>query len=320
MKPFTLFMLISIVFLTGCLPTYLSPTPSWSLSETPALPTDIPTAFLFSSPTFTETTSDPTPLAPSITVTTFEASSTATSTPIPLPSLLPPTLLPTPIAQPKADSAAIQFYAPGPLSKVTSPLTFYGYAIPGHDNLAQAELFGEDGRLLASELLRLGDGATWVFFSWRFPFDVRGVGELGRLSLSTRDAYGRLTALQSVHLLLLSMGPEIINPPEERKERCVLETPTARQILSKGQVNVRGKMRPYNDLPIVVELIGRNGQVLAAQAILVLPDPRNLYVPFSVELTYSVTSFTDALLTVRQDDHRIPGIMYLFSRQIYLNP
>lgn len=307
-----------MVFLVGCLPALALPEPSPTLPVFSASP--IASLTLFSSPTPTE---EPTPApSPTETGTPLEAEMTSTvaATLVPLPTLLPPTPLSTPVEQPIAGSAAIQFYSPGPLSKVTSPLSFYGYAIPGDKSLATVELYGEDGRLLASELLRLGQGARWAFFSWSFAFEVRGVGELGRLSFSTRDAYGRLTALQSLHLLLLSVGPQSINLPEEPKERCQIETPTTRQVLSQGRVLVRGKMRPYNDLPLVIALVGRDGSILSSQTIRVVPDPRDLYVPFSAELPYSVSSFTDVLLTVQQSDHRIPGLFYLYSRQIYLNP
>jgi hypothetical protein len=168
-------------------------------------------------------------------------------------------------------SAAIQFYLPGPMSRVTSPVTFAGYAVPGFYHKGLIELYGEDGSLLASEILQLNTDYKWAYFSWSLSFEARGAGELGRLSLSTRDQYARLTAVQSVHLLLLPDGGEIINPSGSLMERCVITAPIAGKRISGGTVSVSGEMQPYNDLPLVVELIDRNGTSLGSVLVPILP-------------------------------------------------
>jgi hypothetical protein len=213
----------------------------------------------------------------------------------------------------------IQFYSPGPLSRVTSPVRFYGYAVPGHDSQGVIELIGEDGALLASELLQLNTSYKWAFFSWSLGFKTRGAGELARLTLTTRDEYGRRTAVQSVHLILLPDGMEVINPPGDLSERCVIESPAVGKRISGGTVLVSGEMRPYNSLPLLVELIAGDGTVLASQLV-PLPNANGLYVPFQAELAYSVSKFTPVLLAVSQPDDRIGGTMYLYSQEINLNP
>ncbi len=237
----------------------------------------------------------------------------------PLPSLAPPTLQPTSIPQPEAGSAAIQFYSPGPLSRVTSPVVFYGYAIPGYNSKGVIELIGEDGSLLASELLQLNTFYKWAYFYWTLPFQARGAGELARLTLTTRDEHGRPTAVQSVHLILLPDGFEVINPPGDLSERCVIESPAAGKRVSGGTVSVSGEMRPYNSLPLIVELVAGDGSVLASQLVPIQPN-YGYYVPFQVTLTYSVSEYTPVLLTISQPDERIGGTMYLYSQEINLNP
>jgi hypothetical protein len=237
-----------------------------------------------------------------------------------LPTLTNPTAPATSFPPPEAQSAAIQFYVPGPMSQVTSPVHFYGYAIPGYNDKGRIQLYGEDGALLDSEVLQLNTAYKWAFFSWSLPFEVRGAGELGRLSLSTRDQYGRLTALQSVHLLLLPNGSEVVNPPGSLAERCVIESPVAGKRISGGNVSVSGEMQPYNSLPLVVELVARDGSSLGSSLVSVNPGQAGTFIAFQVDIPYSVTTYNPVLLTVSQNDDRIGGTMYLYSQEIYLNP
>jgi len=52
----------------------------------------------------------------------------------------------------------------------------------------------------------------------------------------------------------------------------------------------------------------------------VTPAADDSYVPFQVTLPYYLSHGAWALLTVSQPDDRIGGTMYLYSREIYLNP
>lgn len=244
-----------------------------------------------------------------------------TQTLLPLPTLvLPVTPGASPVPQPSADSGAIQILGPGPLSKIVGPLKAFGYAVPGYKNMGSLNLYGEDGHLLASQLLQLNTPYKWAAFYWELSYHIDSVGELGRLSLSTQDEYGRLTAVNSVHLLLLSDGQSILTPPDNLKERCVIEQPAAGQRLSGGILTVSGKMRPYNNLPLTVDLVARDGAVIGTQLVPITPAADDSYVPFHAALQYRIAQGTWALLVVRQFDDRIGGIMYLYSQEILLNP
>jgi hypothetical protein len=50
------------------------------------------------------------------------------------------------------------------------------------------------------------------------------------------------------------------------------------------------------------------------------PAADDSYVPFQVNLPYTISSGAWALMTVSQPDDRIAGTMYLSSREIYLYP
>ena len=244
-----------------------------------------------------------------------------TDTPLPLPTLeLPPTPDATSVSQPSVNSGAIQILSPGPLSKIVSSVEVHGFAVPGYENKGNLDLYGEDGRLLASQLLQLNTPYKWAIFYWNLTFHSRSAGELGRLSLSTKDEYGRVIAVNSVHLLLLSEGLSILNPPGNLQERCVVDKPVAGQRLSGGVLRVSGKMRPNNNLPLTVSLISRDAVVIGTQVVPISPAPDDGYVSFLVDLPYRIPDARWALLTVSQFDDRISGIMYLYSREIFLNP
>ncbi|MEO0248688.1 MAG: hypothetical protein ABIN58_03920 [candidate division WOR-3 bacterium] len=175
--------------------------------------------------------------------------------------------------------------------------------------------------MLAAQELTLfrSPESRWSFVIWKLPFEVRGLGELGRLTVSTQDSYGRLTSLYSLHLLLLAEGDSILTPPDTPNERCILETPAARQSVSGGSVPVSGRMRPFNDQPVVVELIAQDQTLLGSQEINVPIAPDGGYVPFHVDVPYTINRGMWALLVLRQADHRIPGLMYLYSQEIFLS-
>jgi hypothetical protein len=310
-----------LLLLTACVPAPLTALPT--LVRIPDTP--IPTA----PPTPTATPNLPLPTLELVTPTQPEASPTPESIPesistdtlLPIPTLnLPPTLAATAIPKPSADSGVIQILSPGPFSKIVSPVKVYGYAVPGHDDKGSLELYGEDGHLLASQLLQLYTPYKWASFAWEMSFDIHSIGELGRLTLSTQDDYGRVNAVNSVHLLLLAEGASIINQPGDLRERCVISLPAAGQRLSGGVLTVSGKMRPFNNLPLTLELVGRDGSVIGTQSVAISTIPNDDGVPFRVDMHYSISNATWALLSLRQNDDRIGGLMYLYSQEIFLNP
>lgn len=310
--------LLSIV-IVGCsnsAPTVAPQTSITNIPVTTPFATKVNNNF---TPTSISTDPEPAALEPSP-VSTSEPTATATSDQQPIPPLAPQPIAATEVPQPGAGSAAIQFMAPGPLSKLISPLWFYGYAIPGFNNRGTMTLYGENGRVLSSDTIQLFTVYTWAYFVSRLDFKVQGAGELGRLTLSTQDVYGRLTAVDSVHLILLPEGYSVVNPPGDSKERCVVEQPVQGKWLAGGKLFVSGVMRPYNSLPIIVGLITRNGTVIASQPVQIVPSPDDGYVQFQLYLPYTTSSSTWAQLTISQADDRISGLMYLYSQEIYIHP
>jgi hypothetical protein len=308
------------VFLTGCIPATSMVLPTLARFPDTATPKAI------DSPLATPSN----PPTPSFTPAQPENTPTSQAIPTEIPTLVPTTPLPTlpfsptltltPVPQPSVDSSAIQLLSPGPLSKIVPPVRVFGYAVPGFKNKGSLDLYGEDGQVLASQLLQLNTPYKWASFYWELAFKTRSVGELGRLSLSTVDEFGRITGVNSVHLILLGEGVSIINPPGSLQERCVIEQPVAGQRSSNGVLSLVGKMRPYNGLPLTVELVAPDGTILGTRLVPVSPAQDDSHVPFRVDISYRIPVPQWVLLRVRQFDDRISGVMYLYSKEILLNP
>ena len=314
---------ISLVLLAACAPAP-SVTLIPSLTPRPQTATPSPTLLAIpvaSSPTQLPATPTPEIVSPTpeLVADTLEPAPTETLFVLPT-FVMPPTLAATDIPQPAVDSGAIQLIGPGPLSKNVSPVKAYGYSIPGYGNKGRLDLYAEDGRVLASQVVQLNSIYRWAYFYWELPFTIDTAGELGRLSMSTKDQYGRVTALYSVHLLLLSEGASIINPPGNLRERCVIDNPYPGKRNAGGALTVAGSMRPYNDLPLTIELITRDGRTIGSQQVDIAPTAKDSYVAFHANVPYSLSSGAWALLVVRQPDDRISGTMYLYSQEIFLNP
>jgi hypothetical protein len=276
----------------------------------------------------------PTPLPPeylptviALTAESASLSSTQTfiaSVPTNLPTDTPePTLTPTPPATltpttiPGHEPAAIQIQSPGPMSKMISPITLRMNILAGESEKVQVDLFGEDGRLLTRILKRVPTSNDGVYQSIKIPFEIRAAAELARLTISTRDEQGRIQALNSVRVLLLSSGNSEINPPGNPSEPVGVFEPKSEESVSGGVLNVRGDVWPFNFQPVIFELVDPDGKSIALRILTVSHINPQL---FETTIPYKVSGPTPARLTIRQDDDRITGTFYIYSQEVLLNP
>src|SRR5215211_1806291 len=165
---------------------------------------------------------------------------------------LPPTKTPRPTLSPTAratftqttipghEPAAIQIFAPGPMSKVISPITLRMNIVAGESEKVQIDLYGEDGRLLTRTVKRVPTSGKGVPQQIKIPFEIRAAAEVGRVTVSTTDKAGRLQSLNSVRILLLSSGVNEINPPGDPSEPVGVVSPEVEEEVSGGVMNIRG--------------------------------------------------------------------------------
>ncbi len=297
----------------------------------PALPTPWPADYLptvvaltaqsLSTPTAAATqTAAPsqTSQAPAATRT---PASTQTATPAPpLPSIEPTflyflTITPTPT--PEAGRAAVYLERPGPLSKVTSPIPVRAWVGTRTFGPTRVELIGEDGRLITRQSLRTLN--PWARIALDLPFEIRGASELARLQIITEARNGRVTGIGSAHVLLLSVGSADINGFSPSTEACLVVSPQPEAVITGGEVQVLGEMRPFNNLPVIFELWDADSRVLGTR-IYVFGPADDSHQKFETSIPYRVAARTEAFLVVRQADDRIEGIRYLYSQPIILEP
>jgi len=234
-----------------------------------------------------------------------------------------PTLSPTPrptftqTTIPSHEQAAIQIFAPGPMSKVISPINLRMNIIAGESEKVQIDLYGEDGRLLTRNVKRVQISGKGVLQQIKIPFEIRSTAEVGRVTVSTLDKAGRIQSLNSVHVLLLSSGANEITPSGNPSEPIGVVSPPLDEAVSGGVLNVRGDVWPFNLNPMILELVGPNKQSIGLR-ILTLNnlDPQLM----DTTIPYKVSEPTLARLTIRQEDDRINGLFYVYSQEVLLNP
>jgi hypothetical protein len=268
----------------------------------------------------------PTPLAYNPSATTSPAP-TETTTPYPTDTpnrraTRTPTITPTP----PIPNAGVQFAEPGPMSKVVSPLHLVANLHSVPSGTYRVELWieslreGEEPRLIYRDVQRIiSNPVDWVYLDQQIQFELSRVSEFGQLRVSVYDQYDRPVTINSVDLLLLSMGPSSITPSNIRSEPIVIRQPTKNQLIQGGKLIVSGLARPSEDF-MLVELVAADGSVAGYRQVFVTPSPDGGYVEFAVEVPYSVAKGTWVSLRISESGTRITGLEHLSSVEVYLSP
>ncbi len=307
--------------LAGCnLPTPKIPTPIPS----GAIPTIIALTLQAENSTFQETSTSPQPSETHISpVPNPLPSPTANfiETATPDPNLTLPLAITPPSIEP-VSQAIIQFHSPGPLSKVTSPFTVYAYLKPGKGGQVEITLYGEDWRVLVRQIKPLPytnrQGFATLYVS--IPFEIPGTAEAAWLSLAVMDEFGRTTAVNSVPLILLSIGQSDIILPADNLSPIVIQQPLPLTLIQGRSVIASGLARLGGDTYLMLELITQDGRIVGKRVTDVQPVEGSGMGSFTVDLPYEVAEVTPALLVVWQGKGSIANVIYLSSVEVLLSP
>jgi len=252
-----------------------------------------------------------------------------TPSPIPIETLTPTitlaptdTLTPAPTntltPSPSAPPAQIRIEKPGPMSKVTSPISLRMQVVSGSSELVQIDLQGEDGRLLARNLERVPTWPGGYYVSLKIPFEIRAAAEVGLITISTKDESGQIQSQLGMRILLLSIGKDEITPEGDPSERAVFYEPLKKDgVAQEGVLNVDGRLLPFNDQPVILELIDSEGRTLGLRVLDFDGTGEQL---FTTTIPYKVSEPTLARLFLRQEDDRLDGYIYIYSQEVTLNP
>lgn len=309
MKRITLSHILLIASLLGLLPACAPP--AAASAPTPFPPEYLPTVVVLTGQAVMATDLAGTPSAvPTETLTpSITPSPTLTLTPAPTDTLTP---------SPSAPASQIRIQTPGPMSKVISPITLRMQVVSGSSELVQVDLQGEDGRLLARKLERVPSWPGGYYVSLKLPFEIRAAAEVGRITISTKDDAGRLQSQLAMRVLLLSVGDNEITPEGDPAERAVFYAPPRKDAVAQdGVVNVEGRFLPFNDQPVILELLDQEGRSIGLRVLDFNGTGEQL---FTTTVPYKVSEPTPARLVLRQDDERLDGLVYVYSQEILLEP
>ncbi len=276
-------------------------------------------------------TATPTPTPESISVTP-EALPEVSATPALLPTVdtspLPgggANLTATPT--PEIPNAAIQMAAPGPLSRIISPLRMVATVRTVPSGSYRIELWAEplqpggEPRLLLREVQNfISNPIDWMFLDQELEFELARVSELAELRILTFDQFGRPVGAGSVELVLLQLGENQLTPEGDMRQPLVLLEPRANILIQGGTLIVSGLARPLDSQPLLIELVAADGSIAGVRQVFLTPDPAGGYVPFMVDVTYDVESPTWVRLIISQSGARIPGVRILNSLEVLLSP
>ncbi|MBP6178202.1 MAG: hypothetical protein KA473_18195 [Anaerolineales bacterium] len=258
----------------------------------------------------------------SFTATPTEEASLPTVTPVPSTAL--PTITPT-IEPGFTEFAQIRFLSPGPMSSVISSFNLQTLLVSGESEIVQVDLLGEDGRVLHRILERVARNPSGNYRKFDMLFEIRAVSEAGYIRISTKDEFGRIQALNTMPVLLFSVGSNQINPPGNTiYERTMLEGIKEGMDIFGGELKLKGLFWPFNEQPVFVDLVTSNGKAISSRVLNFEGiEPES----FETTLPYKVTEPTRARLTFHQEnpllsisDPDLAKYIYVYSVDIILNP
>lgn len=304
---------------TEYLPTVIALTLGANESTgTPAAET--PSGFTITPTPAVTLTASQTPPPPTPTLQPTESAATLDSSPSAIPMNVPTSAtITTPADIP---NALLEIRNLGPLSKVTSPLHLYAYVKTGAGGRVLIELLGEDNRILYRELKVIDyvkAGASAIL-STDMDFEIASIAEMGRLRVSIEDEYKRTVAINSVPLVLLSIGDPDIIPPIDVLSPIVIQQPASKALIQGGKVLVTGLARSGGLGTLMVKLVTTEGREVGSRLVGVQTPPEGGFGTFAIEVAYNVSQPTAVLLVVNEGAQSMNDLIYLSSLEFMVSP
>ncbi|MEK6256839.1 MAG: hypothetical protein N2C13_05925 [Chloroflexota bacterium] len=237
---------------------------------------------------------------------------------------LTPTETPASLVDPDGvrPEGEIQIYVPGELSRLISPFRFVANVEPSPNHTVLIELLGEDGRLLTRKypLAFPPRGFSRTNAVTEINFEIDGLAEAGRLVVSVEDEYGRVHALASVNVILLSTGKTQMNPYIDRLENIIVQQPSANVMVQGTSLIVTGLARTQSENLLLIELIDREGKVITFGFAAVVTAEGEDYGFFALELSYAVEDPIWVMIRVQENGVRIPGPIHISTIEMVISP
>jgi hypothetical protein len=252
-----------------------------------------------------------------------------TETPLPTETPIPTTPLPTATAtfEPGfTEFAQIRFLSPGPMSSLISPINLQALLVSGESQIVRIDLLGEDGRILQRGLERVRRNPSGgVYRNFDLAYEIRAVSEKGYIRISSKDDHGRIQALNTMPVLLYSIGKNQITPVGNMMyERVMYEGLKDGDEVHGGVLNLKGRFWPFNTQPVFLELLLPDGRPISSRVL----DFEGIDTQsFETTLPYKVTEPTLVRLSIHQDnldlsvsDPDLKKYIYVHTMELMLYP
>jgi hypothetical protein len=232
-----------------------------------------------------------------------------------------PTATPTRISLPLPQERLV-LEAPGPGSQVISPVRVVGWAGPSFQGRVLVRLIGEQGQELArttTYLLAAEDSAG--AFVVTVPFSIAGVAEAGLVEVSFNNPRNnRLDHLATRPVVFLSVGEPRVYTNLTVSEKLAIFSPREDRVLRGGVASVRGGGWVDEDLPLLIEVLDRAGQVVGAAEVPVLAPVVGELGTFEADVAYTIPYAQYGTIAVTERGLRPPAVRHYTSLRVWLEP
>lgn len=162
--------------------------------------------------------------------------------------------------------------------------------------------------------------SEWISLGVEVEFGINAVAEAGRIQIGVLDEQGRLKSLNSIDLILLSMGNKDLNQPTDQLENIFIESPRANTLIQGGTMRVSGHARLRSTQPLRIEILTNDGRIVGTRQVSITPTPGSAYGTFAIDVPYSIDYTSKVRLQIWEPGERIPGPITLSSLEVILSP
>ncbi len=216
---------------------------------------------------------------------------------------------------------AILILAPGPGSRVTSPVRVRGVADPTFEQTLLARVVLEDGTELALRPLTIqADLGQRGPFEVEVPFNVsrERTGLIQIFHRSARD--GGILHLASVGVQLAPAGPVRIEPASVQSEAIRIAQPVTGDRIAGGTVSVEGVGLASFEGTLVVEIYDEVGSLVGSEPLIVAAPDMGRPGSFSAEVVYLVSVEGPGRIVVVDPLPIFDGVGHIASVEVTLAP
>jgi hypothetical protein len=230
---------------------------------------------------------------------------------------------PSSVPVPEEPAEAIQITAPGPGSRLVSPMTVRGVTtLPAFESTLTLRVLLDDGTELIPPQAVIGSGpeGSPLTFEATLVFDVaeERPAFLQAYLVSPRD--GGVTHLASAVVTVMPGGTADVRPATEEAERLQILTPAAGDSILGGVVHVEGIGVASFEQTLLIEVQDAYGEVIGQQPVLVQAPDFGLPGSFAADVTYTLTTSGTGRVVVRDISPAHGGDVHRNSIEVELAP